>query len=60
MDDETAVVHLTKAELAILANALNETREALEDWEFPIRVGANPSEAEDLRRRLKTILHSMR
>jgi len=46
--NEVAVVRLTKHELVILNNSINESMEALEDWEYPIRVGASKHEARAL------------
>ena len=34
------VLHLTRAELLLLAGSVNEAIDAVADWEFPIRVGA--------------------
>lgn len=56
---ETATVHLTKPELAILNNALREMRAALEDWEFQTRTGVEPAEAEALRREVSDLLESL-
>lgn len=60
MDIKTATVRLTRKDLTILANAINETREAIDEWEFSTRVGADPAEAEDLRQKLKALLVSMK
>jgi hypothetical protein len=59
MERETVTVRLTKKELTILANAINESREAIEDWEFSTRMGAEPAEAEQLRRKLTMLLGSL-
>ena len=50
------MVELDKNELVILANALNELREAIEDWEFTTRIGAEAGEAEELRRQISAVL----
>ncbi len=55
-----ATVRLSKSELIVLANAINETQEAVEEWEFPTRVGAETHEAENLRQELKALLSSMK
>jgi hypothetical protein len=59
-DGETTTVQLTAKELTILANALNECREAIEAWEFTTRMGADPVEAEQLRAKLRALLGSIR
>lgn len=60
MTDEGAAVRLTKKELIILANAINESQEAIEAWEFSTRMGAEPAEAEQLRMKLKELLASIK
>jgi hypothetical protein len=42
------VIQVTWDELRILLNAINETLEAVEDWELPIRVGAEVHELKAL------------
>jgi len=49
------VVELTKQELTTLLNALNETLEAVEPWEFSTRVGVEISAVQELRARLSGI-----
>ena len=49
------VVSLTEHDLVILANSINETQEAVEDWEFATRVGASPEDAEALRQQINAI-----
>jgi len=36
---DSTVIALSKMELGFLCNAINETLEAIEEWEFPIRTG---------------------
>jgi hypothetical protein len=43
------VLHLTRAELLLLAGCVNEAMEAVEDWEFPARLGADKAAAGVLR-----------
>jgi hypothetical protein len=50
------VLRLTRTELLILAGSVNEALEAVEDWEFPIRVGAGTAEARALRARLGSLI----
>jgi hypothetical protein len=53
-----AVVELTKNELVIVSNAINEIchgPEAIEDWEFSTRVGTSRAEAEALLQRLNEL-----
>jgi hypothetical protein len=41
---ETVTLQLTHAEAATLCNALNETLECLEEWEFATRMGVTAEE----------------
>ena len=43
----------------LLANAINEACEAVDDWEFHARLGASRIEARALQRRLKDIIANM-
>lgn len=54
--DRTATVGLNRDEIRFLLNAISETFEALEDWEFQTRTGFEPHEARDLREKLKSML----
>lgn len=58
--EASAAVLLKEPELLILVNALNETLEALEDWEIPIRVGARVEEIEKLNQSIREILGELR
>jgi hypothetical protein len=42
------VLHLTRAELLLLAGSVNEAIEAVEDWEFSTRLGADKADARAL------------
>ena len=42
------VLAFTADELAVIGNALNESLERLEDWEFATRMGAGKAEVEKL------------
>ena len=58
-----ANVQFTKQELMTLTNALNEVLngpEAIEAWEFPIRMGVEPSDAEQLLVKLNGLLAAMK
>lgn len=59
-DDQVAenelVIATTRDELAVLAGAINEALEAVEEWEFDTRVGATPDQARELRDRLNAVL----
>lgn len=50
------VLHLTRAELLLLAGSVNEAIDAVEDWEFPIRVGAEKAAARALRSELGDLI----
>ena len=52
------VLKLDRIEVVALANALNEAREALEDWEFSTRMGVESEQAETLRRAIVALLRS--
>jgi hypothetical protein len=43
------VVHLTYAELLLLAGSVNEVIEVVGDWEFSARLGADKANARALR-----------
>jgi hypothetical protein len=49
-DDQSdqIVVHLTHAELLLLAGSVNEVIEVVEDWEFSARLGADKANARAL------------
>jgi len=55
-----ASIRLTEQEAVILLNVINEAREAVEDWEFQTRIGAEPAEVDVLRKELKTLLSAVR
>lgn len=46
-------VRLSQRELLLLLNSINETLNAVDEWEFEIRVGVGPDEARDLHARLQ-------
>ena len=48
------VVHLTCAELLLLAGSVNEVIEVVEDWEFSARLDADKANARVLRSELGT------
>lgn len=50
--DEGATIEFSRAELVLLANALNETLEAIDAEEFDTRVGASTADAQALQERL--------
>lgn len=55
-DVEAVDVRLTARELVILANALNESREAIDAWEVHMRMGATAAEVAELHRKLVAML----
>lgn len=55
-ENDKVTVRLERIEVVALANALNEAREALEDWEFSTRMGISPDAAERLRRAVRALL----
>ena len=50
------VLHVTRAELLLLAGSVNEAMEAVDDWEFPIRLGADKDDARALRSELSGLI----
>jgi hypothetical protein len=50
------VIHLTRAELLLLAGSVNEAIEAVEDWEFSTRLGADKANARALRTELGDLI----
>ena len=60
MNDKITPVQLSAKELTMLINAINETREALEDWAFPARMGASPIELDELCYKLKSALQLLK
>jgi len=59
MSKKRVRVQLSEQELVLLTNALNEAREAVDDWEFETRLGARPREADELRLKLRGILATL-
>jgi hypothetical protein len=55
-----ATIIVTSGELALLANALNEAREEIEEWEFSTRLGVPVEEAEKLRAQIVAALDRLR
>jgi NTP pyrophosphatase (non-canonical NTP hydrolase) len=50
------VVHLTYAELLLLAGSVNEVIEVVEDWEFSARLGTDKANARVLRSELGDLI----
>jgi hypothetical protein len=50
------VLHLTRAELLLLAGSVNEAIAAVDDWEFSTRLGATLEEARALRQELGNLI----
>ena len=50
------VVHLTRAELLLLAGSVNEVIEVVEDWEFSARLGTDKANARALRSELGNLV----
>jgi hypothetical protein len=50
------ILHLTRAELLLLAGSVNEAIEAVEDWEFPTRLGVGKADARALRTELDDLI----
>lgn len=54
--DDEVVLAATRDELAALANAVNESIEAVEGWEFQTRLGVTLDDARALRSRIGELL----
>jgi hypothetical protein len=50
------VVHVTRAELLLLAGSVNEVIEVVEDWEFSARLGTDKANARALRSELGNLV----
>jgi hypothetical protein len=50
------LIEASRDELVTLSNCVNETLEAIESWEFPIRVGASPEEGRRIMRLIQEAL----
>ena len=50
------ILHLTRAELLLLAGCVNEAIEAVEDWEFSTRLGTDKANARALRTELGDLI----
>lgn len=53
------VLHVTRAELLLLAGSVNEAIEAVEDWEFQTRLGAGKADARTLRTELGELIRRL-
>jgi hypothetical protein len=49
-------LHLTRVDLLLVAGSVNEATEAVEDWEFPARLGADTADARALRAELGDVI----
>jgi hypothetical protein len=58
-EDEGITLSLTKEEFYTLANCVNETLEAVQDWEFSTRVGVDRSFAVELRSALGKVARGL-
>ena len=57
LTDEKAIsLVLTSSDLEIISNCLNETLEAIDEWEFPTRVGASVESVEAMLREINFFL----
>jgi hypothetical protein len=54
--DADLTITLSADQLAFIINAINETLEAVEDWEFETRTGKSRAEAKAINARLRQIL----
>lgn len=59
-DEERVVVSMTRQELLLIAGAVNETIDAVEDWEFSSRLGTSKDDARGIRSELRRIISELR
>jgi hypothetical protein len=60
VDDATPlIVETTRDELRLIASAIGEALEALDDWEVPIRMGFEVSEVRGLLREVKDLYRAL-
>lgn len=45
---EPVIIEVTREELRLIASSIGEAMEALDDWEYPIRVGFELAEGREL------------
>lgn len=57
VDGDDVILTISRDQLALLANCMNEAMEAVEDWEFSTRLGVDKSVARALARDLGEALH---
>lgn len=60
ISDSEVVIAVTREELVLLANSLNEALEAVEEWEFDTRLGGSSAEALALGSKVNELLHETR
>jgi hypothetical protein len=53
------VLHLSRAELLLIAGSVNEAIEAVDDWEFSTRLGAGKADARTLLTELGDLIASL-
>jgi hypothetical protein len=58
-DGDRVVLTLSREQLLLLAGSVNEAIEAVEDWEFPTRLGAEKEEARRLRADLNEVIRRL-
>jgi len=58
-DGERVVLSLSRGDLLLLAGSVNEAIEAVEDWEFPTRLGVEKDEARALRSELHRVISEL-
>jgi hypothetical protein len=54
--DDELTISVTRDELRLLASSIGEALEAVEDWEFSTRLGADPRAARTLRSEINEVL----
>jgi hypothetical protein len=55
VNEKTYSLSFTREELAFLSNAIGESFEAVEDWEYQTRVGGTKEELEAIRARISAL-----
>ena len=58
-DEQRVVLSMTRQELFLIAGAVNEIIDAIEDWEFSSRLGTSKDDARGLRSELRRIISEL-
>ncbi len=54
---DDVIVAMSQEELRLIASSIGEALEAVDDWEFQTRLGAEPGEARSLQAEFNAVYH---